>query len=61
VNNPPPPANGAVNAPIEPPSAPRPVFAPTAPGHVSQPLTIIVTAPGKPVAGITVTVSGKGT
>jgi len=36
-------------------------FAPTAPGHVSQPLTIIVTAPGKPVAGITVTVSGKGT
>jgi subtilase family serine protease len=36
-------------------------FAPTAVGHVSQPLVISVTAPGKPVAGITVTLSGRGT
>ena len=36
-------------------------FAPKALGHVSQLLAIIVTAPSKPPAGITISVSGKGT
>jgi hypothetical protein len=34
---------------------------PTALGHVSQPLVITVKPPDRPVAGITVTVSGRGT
>ncbi len=36
-------------------------FVPIAPGHVSVPLTILVTSPGKPPAGITIMLSGKGT
>jgi hypothetical protein len=36
-------------------------FEPTAPGHVSLPLTITVVAPSKPPAGITITLSGRGT
>ena len=36
-------------------------FVPIAPGHVSVPLTILVTSPGKPPAGIIITLSGKGT
>lgn len=35
-------------------------FAPTAAIHFSQPLTILVTAPGKPMAGITIRLSGRG-
>jgi len=36
-------------------------FEPTLKGHVSVPLTITVTSPSKPPAGITITLSGKGT
>ncbi len=36
-------------------------FEPTLKGHVSAPLTILVTSPSKPPAGITITLSGKGT
>ena len=36
-------------------------FAPTGTGPFSQPLAITVTAPGKPAAGITVTLKGRGT
>lgn len=37
------------------------LFTPTAMGHVSQSLTIAVTPPSRPSAGITVTVAGRGT
>ena len=36
-------------------------FAPTALGHVSQPLAITVRSPSRPPAGVTVTVAGRGT
>ena len=36
-------------------------FAPTTTGHLAQALVITVTPPGKPAAGITVTLRGKGT
>ena len=36
-------------------------FAPTGTGPFSEPLPISATAPGKPAAGITVTLKGKGT
>jgi len=36
-------------------------FAPTTTGHLTQALVITVTPPGKPVAGITVRMTGRGT